>query len=701
MSARERNRYATTVVVFLLAFGLVGFLLARSMRAFAQDFTFRPTVATSNTYGSGIPGTERLAFAFDPNLNTAAVTYTNSDFGNNGIGTPDSGFTWSGRWSAFNQTAFFLENVGLYVVRSATNNVANQWEIQYTLSGPLAGDASWFTLDDQAISGLNPSKGTIGTPPAFLPDDLDLQSDLAVRTRSWNQTSDKSARLNMFDIRVEAEWNTTTGGSEPLRITTTSLPDANVYVAYDEYVDAVGGNKPYTWAIVSGSLPSQFNWSEPGAPGYPMNITYSGTSPFTSPGDYDFIVEATDSSLVNPQTDQKSLSIHVAGLAISPQGPNLPIATKGEQYLERFEPRGGASPYYWCRTGSIPPGMSLLLDGVSGNLVPACPAAGIPDTTAAYQAGYVTLEGTPTNDGVYAFTLKLRDSGGEDIAVHDYQLEVRASGVTLLPKILKDYLKGVTYGGAGMSAEFIVATMIDTVGVAAGDIYVLPHTTPSDPNLPAPLDTLYLNPGGDGALLSTYEGAVRINIEGSVDMTVAARNYPFSVGIVDPDNAVGATDMETYTLRILERKTILLSSPSSTPVLPSDRKLKFLVFGEGGAPGDTSVDPNSTPYYDYLWQVTPVGDSPALDTASGGPVPASPAPAAHEVQIEFTSGGEPATGTYVVTFWAQDVLRRNNSTDDNYLFTPATVRLKVIPSGGQTLEKDTTRPTKLRQEQFR
>src|SRR5208282_3728026 len=41
----------------------------------------------------------------------------------------------------------------------------------------------------------------------------------------------------------------------PLQITSTSLPAAETFPAYNAPVSASGGTAPYTWSIQSGSLP--------------------------------------------------------------------------------------------------------------------------------------------------------------------------------------------------------------------------------------------------------------------------------------------------------------------------------------------------------------------------------------------------------------------------------------------------------------
>ena len=45
-------------------------------------------------------------------------------------------------------------------------------------------------------------------------------------------------------------------GNTAPTITTASLPDGEVGVAYSQILSAIGGSTPYTWSVISGSLPS-------------------------------------------------------------------------------------------------------------------------------------------------------------------------------------------------------------------------------------------------------------------------------------------------------------------------------------------------------------------------------------------------------------------------------------------------------------
>lgn len=90
-------------------------------------------------------------------------------------------------------------------------------------------------------------------------------------------------------------------GTEPLEITTTSLPDGEVGTSYNATVEASGGTLPYTWNISGGSLPD----------GLALDAdtgVISGNA--TAEGDFDFTVRVRDSS--TPRlNDTEELSIHI------------------------------------------------------------------------------------------------------------------------------------------------------------------------------------------------------------------------------------------------------------------------------------------------------------------------------------------------------------------------------------------------------
>ena len=87
----------------------------------------------------------------------------------------------------------------------------------------------------------------------------------------------------------------------PLTISTSVLPSADVGTNYSQFVQVINGNLPFSWSIISGSLPTGL-----GLNGLTGEI--SGTP--TTVQDTNFTVQVTDA---NNQTASKDLSITVHG----------------------------------------------------------------------------------------------------------------------------------------------------------------------------------------------------------------------------------------------------------------------------------------------------------------------------------------------------------------------------------------------------
>lgn len=160
-----------------------------------------------------------------------------------------------------------------------------------------------------------------------------------------------------------------------LAITTASLPSGNVAVAYSQTVQASGGTPPYTWSVVSGSLPPGLTLAASGG-------TISGTP--TASGVYSFTVQAMDSASPTPGTDTQALSITIGtGAAfqfssgpgfyfLSWQGPAFSSPDDIVNYLNThglsgvwqamYEPVNGTSPIQFRYL--FPTGISRTVPGV-------------------------------------------------------------------------------------------------------------------------------------------------------------------------------------------------------------------------------------------------------------------------------------------------------------------------------------------------
>ncbi len=204
-------------------------------------------------------------------------------------------------------------------------------------------------------------------------------------------------------------------GSEPLEITTASLPKAMVGDDYSAQLAATGGDGAYSFAAID-ALPEGLALS--------ANGTIAGV-PATD-GDFSFVVEVTDGS---DRTARRMLSISIdprplAELTILTG--DLLVARVTEAYQRQITAAGGNGEYTWSVSeGALPPGLELA-------------AGGTPSTE---------LAGTATAEGSYAFTVRVADASGMS-ATKAYTLVVQPKATQtfeIRSFLLPDGVVGLSY----------------------------------------------------------------------------------------------------------------------------------------------------------------------------------------------------------------------------------------------------------------
>lgn len=183
--------------------------------------------------------------------------------------------------------------------------------------------------------------------------DVTVHTHPSTQTCTVNNGRGTIASANIINIGVTCF---TGNVPPPPVITTTSLPDANIFFPYDAAVQATGGVPPLTWSL------------EPGSGMLPPGLTLSNAgvisgSP-TADGTYNLSVQVSDSSATS-QTDTQALTIVVnstppPGLVITTV--SLPNGVLGVSYNATVAAQGGLPPYSWTvSAGSLPPGLALLV----------------------------------------------------------------------------------------------------------------------------------------------------------------------------------------------------------------------------------------------------------------------------------------------------------------------------------------------------
>ena len=136
-------------------------------------------------------------------------------------------------------------------------------------------------------------------------------------------------------------------------VSTSSLPNGTVGVAYSQTLAVTGGTTPYTWSISSGTLPAGLSLSSSGI--------ISGT-PTTAGGPTSITFKVTDSTSA---TATKVLSITINSTTLSITTSSLPNGTIGVAYSQTLAATGGTTPYTWSiAAGTLPAGLSLNSNGV-------------------------------------------------------------------------------------------------------------------------------------------------------------------------------------------------------------------------------------------------------------------------------------------------------------------------------------------------
>jgi len=160
-----------------------------------------------------------------------------------------------------------------------------------------------------------------------------------------------------------------------------SAGKAYVGTHYSATMAVKGAKAPYTFSILSGSLPSGLTLN-------PTTGVISGTP--SKAGTYTFTAKVVDT---NGSSDTDICTIVVVGappvnLDCSACGSGATNGKVGSAYSATLSVSGGKSPFtFSISSGSLPPGLTLNT------------ATGL-------------ISGTPTTPGTYAFTAKVTDSNG-------------------------------------------------------------------------------------------------------------------------------------------------------------------------------------------------------------------------------------------------------------------------------------------------
>ncbi len=324
---------------------------------------------------NNMPLTQTSAtFNFDSNASQASLT--NGKTYNWGIAIVDPNRNFSA-----NYTSFSFPGTGVFNPPGPTLTPATQGISYYQPLTVVSGGNGFYTW--------NIASGQLPPGLVLIPSTGEI-SGIPSTAGSYSFTLHVADNNTITPFSSNIAYSITVAAA-PLSITTTSLSNATQYSAYDQTIQFTGGKAPYTWSIISGTLPSnmQFDASRHTVTGAP-----------TSTGLYSFTVQVSDSS-ATMQTVSQPLSIDVMANPLSPPYMTtvmLPPATAGTAYNQAIIVAGGTPPYSYAFTSTTTPPAWLSLN----------PATGL-------------LSGTPPTTGDFPFEIRVTDSTTSPAALTNTQ----------------------------------------------------------------------------------------------------------------------------------------------------------------------------------------------------------------------------------------------------------------------------------------
>lgn len=207
------------------------------------------------------------------------------------------------------------------------------------------------------------------------------------------------------------------------RISSLSLPAAQMGQPYSQTLTSAGGSGNVSFGLQSGTLPVGIQLSSAGL--------ISGTP--TVAGAYGFTIRATDAG--NAITTAPFILI-VSGPIVNFITNSLASGTVNQPYSQSVVVSGGTGPYSTVvSSGVLPAGLTLSQTGV--------------------------IAGTPTSAGNFAFTLRATDNLGQT-STADFLIGIGAVGAPVVNAVVS----AANYVGNGVSAGEIVVLYGSNLGPA-------------------------------------------------------------------------------------------------------------------------------------------------------------------------------------------------------------------------------------------
>ena len=395
------------------------------------NFSAGHTLLAGQTYHLQLGAASTSTYQAYPIRKGVAYGFQNTTYFPDGYAQFNQGGSWVGwtQWGVTNRTDGDLQ---FYFNLAPANTAAPT--ISNVAAGSLASDGATITWTTDQPST---SQVEYGTTIAY--GNLTTVDASSVTSHSVVLTGLAASTLYHYRVHsvnssgvegISGDLTFTTLGPS-LNVATTSLPDATQNIAYSATLVASGGTTPYSWSVISGTLPAGLTLAS--ATGVISGTpTGSGTSSFT--------VQVSDA---NSMTATKPLTLTVTATpAPTITTASLPGGTQNVAYSATLAATGGTTPYTWSTiSGTLPAGLTLALNGV--------------------------ISGTPTGSGTSSFTVQVTDANSMT-ATKPLTLTVTATPAptittTTLPGGTQNIAYSATLAATGGTTPYTWSTISGTL----------------------------------------------------------------------------------------------------------------------------------------------------------------------------------------------------------------------------------------------
>ena len=452
--------------------------LSNSIRYILPALVF--TLAAAITVNPNLPNAslgQPYSATLNPTGGTSPYTHTLTG-GSLPPGLSLSGATIAGTPQSAGQYSFSVLTTDSLTSTTLTNlnlRVTNASGIQITVNALAVGRINTpYDMTLSAQGGASPYSWDIVQGSGTLPPGISISAQGRL------QGTPTSGGIFPLTIRVTDASGNSYSSSLPLRIeavnlaiATNSLAGASTNVPYSQGFASIGGTPPYTYTLLTGTLPPGLVLSTGGV--------LSGTP--TAAATYNFTIRTTDATTA---TAQAAFAITVSGSGPRILTTSFPNGILNQIYNASFSGQGGTPPYtYSLASGTLPTGLILSPNG--------------------------TFSGTPTISGVYPITIRIGDANQQS-SQSDLLININSSAFSINNVTAPD-------GFVNTSYTFALTT---SNGTAPNAFMLLSGTLPNG---------LTLASNGNISGTPTTAGLYPVTIR-ATDAAGATAQFPLSIRIL-------------------------------------------------------------------------------------------------------------------------------------------------------------------------